>query len=122
VFAARTGVCAGYAKLMVALGKAAGAEIAYVTGYIRDPARRTTAEGTDDTIKSALEGYSHAWNAAKIDQMLAIAIRAASTSYETDAMLDRFGRPSREADAQRVTALQNLRLLTWGASRAPRPA
>jgi hypothetical protein len=66
VFAARAGVCAGYAKLMVALGKAAGAEIAYVTGYIRDATRRTTMEGTDDTIKTALEGYSHAWNAAKI--------------------------------------------------------
>ncbi len=67
VFAARAGVCAGYARLMVALGKAAGAEIAYVTGYIRDATRRTTSEGTDDTIKAALEGYSHAWNAAKID-------------------------------------------------------
>jgi hypothetical protein len=67
VFAARAGVCAGYARLMVALGKAAGAEISYVTGYIRDATRRTTAEGTDDTIKAALEGYSHAWNAAKID-------------------------------------------------------
>jgi len=67
VFAARAGVCAGYAKLMVALGKAAGAEIAYVTGYIRDSTRRTATEGTDDSIKTALEGYAHAWNAAKID-------------------------------------------------------
>jgi hypothetical protein len=67
VFAARTGVCAGYAKLMVALGKAAGVEIAYVTGYIRDATRRTAVEGTDDSIKTALEGYSHAWNAAKLD-------------------------------------------------------
>jgi hypothetical protein len=52
---------------MVALGKAAGAEIAYVTGYIRDATRRTTTEGTDDTIRAALEGYAHAWNAARID-------------------------------------------------------
>jgi transglutaminase-like putative cysteine protease len=67
VFATKKGVCAGYAKLMSALGKAAGLEIAYVTGYIRDTQRRTTDKGTDDVIKAALEGYAHAWNAAKVD-------------------------------------------------------
>ena len=67
VFAARTGVCEGYAKLVSALGRAAGVEIAYVTGYIRDTRRRTTDVGTDDAIKAALEGYSHAWNAANVD-------------------------------------------------------
>ena len=66
VFAARTGVCEGYAKLVSALGKAAGVEIAYVTGYIRDTQRRTTDTGTDDAIKAALEGYSHAWNVAHV--------------------------------------------------------
>ena len=56
VFAARTGVCEGYARLMVALGKAADVEIAYVTGSIRD-ARRRVAEGDDASVKAALEGY-----------------------------------------------------------------
>ena len=67
VFAARTGVCEGYARLMVALGKAAGVEIAYVTGYIRDANRRVEAAESEATMKSALEGYSHAWNAVKLD-------------------------------------------------------
>jgi hypothetical protein len=66
VFARRTAVCEGYARLMVALGKAADVEIAYVTGSIRD-ARRRVADGDDASIKAALEGYGHAWNAAKID-------------------------------------------------------
>ena len=67
VFAAKVGVCEGYARLMTALGAAASVEIKYVTGYIRDAQRRIVAAGNDDTIKSALEGYSHAWNAALID-------------------------------------------------------
>ena len=67
VFAARTGVCEGYARLYVALGKAAGLEVAYITGYIRDAERRVDESGTDDTIKAALEGIGHAWNAVKID-------------------------------------------------------
>lgn len=66
VFAARTGVCEGYARLMVALGKAADVEIAYITGSIRDASRRV-AEGDDATVKAALEGYGHAWNAVKLD-------------------------------------------------------
>ena len=69
VFAAKTGVCEGYARLMVALGKAAGVEIAYITGYIRDAHRGADAgtATTDDGVKQALEGFSHAWNAVKID-------------------------------------------------------
>jgi transglutaminase-like putative cysteine protease len=67
VFAARTGVCEGYARLMVALGKAAGVEIAYITGYIRDARRRAEPADSEATMKSALEGYSHAWNAVKLD-------------------------------------------------------
>ena len=66
VFAARTGVCEGYARLMVALGKAADLDVAYVTGSIRDASRRV-AEGDDATVKAALEGYGHAWNAVKLD-------------------------------------------------------
>lgn len=65
VFAARTGVCEGYARLMVALGKASGLEIAYVAGSIRDASRRV-ADGDDTSIKAALEGYGHAWNAVKL--------------------------------------------------------
>ncbi len=67
VFRARTAVCEGYARLMVALGKAAGIEVAYITGYIRDSERRVDVEGSEDAVKTALEGYLHAWNAAKVD-------------------------------------------------------
>ena len=66
VFAARTGVCEGYARLMVALGKAAGLEVAYITGYVRDPEQRFDGDpwGNDQAV---LEGYRHAWNGVKID-------------------------------------------------------
>src|SRR5262249_54429317 len=67
VFAARKGVCEGYARLMTTLGKAAGIEIAYITGYIRDAKRRVEAGADDATVKAALEGYGHAWNAVKLD-------------------------------------------------------
>jgi hypothetical protein len=68
VFASRTGVCEGYARLMVALGKAAGVEIAYVTGSIRDTEHRLTQtdDPWDTSIQEALEGVGHAWNAVKI--------------------------------------------------------
>jgi len=65
VFARKTGVCEGYARLMVALGKAANVEIAYVTGYIRDSRRRLSLDATG---QPNLEGVSHAWNAVKLDE------------------------------------------------------
>jgi len=65
VFTRRAGVCEGYARLMVAMGKASGLEIAYVTGWIRDASRRLTPVG--DTVKSGLEGALHAWNAVLVD-------------------------------------------------------
>lgn len=52
VFARRSAVCAGYAKLAVALGKVTGDEILYVVGLAR----------TDK-----VGGEGHAWNAAKIE-------------------------------------------------------
>lgn len=58
VFERKRGVCAGYANLMVALGKAAGVEVVYITGVSRDP-----EEQTEDQI----ERNRHAWNAAKVD-------------------------------------------------------
>ncbi len=67
VWRAKTGVCEGYARLMVALGKAAGVEIAYITGYIRDTERDVDPAANDDVVKATLEGYGHAWNAAKVD-------------------------------------------------------
>jgi transglutaminase-like putative cysteine protease len=69
VFAARTGVCEGYSRLMVALGKAAGVEIAFVTGYIRDSSRRLAISDDpwDTSASEALEGVGHAWNAVKLD-------------------------------------------------------
>jgi len=54
VFSRKLGVCAGYAQLLVALGKASGDEIVYISGNVR-------------TTESAIDGDSHAWNAAKID-------------------------------------------------------
>jgi hypothetical protein len=68
VFASHTGVCEGYARLMVALGKAAGVEIAYVTGSIRDTEHRLTQtdDPWDTSIQEALEGVGHAWNAVNI--------------------------------------------------------
>ncbi|NMF86477.1 transglutaminase domain-containing protein [Nodosilinea sp. P-1105] len=54
VFQRRVAVCAGYAKLLEALGQAIGEEIVYVTGDSRN--------STSD-----LEGQRHAWNAAKIN-------------------------------------------------------
>ena len=69
VFARRAGVCEGYARLMVALGKAAGVEIAFVTGYIRDSSRRLAISDDpwDTSSREALEGVGHAWNAVKLD-------------------------------------------------------
>ncbi len=54
VFASRTGVCAGYAGLLAALGKALGLEVVYVHGDARTDGSHETGEG-------------HAWNAARVD-------------------------------------------------------
>lgn len=53
VMARRRGVCAGYAEVMVAAGKAAGLDVVYVSGDAR-------------TRSSDLVGESHAWNAARV--------------------------------------------------------
>ena len=69
VFARRAGVCAGYAHLMAAIGKAAGIEISYITGYIRDSERRLQINDDpwDTSNGDALEGVRHAWNAVQLD-------------------------------------------------------
>lgn len=54
VFQTHKAVCAGYAKLLQALGEAIDEPIFYVTGVSR-------------TSTSDLSGQSHAWNAAKIE-------------------------------------------------------
>lgn len=54
VFARRTAVCAGYAKLLEAMGRAIGEEILYIVGDAR-------------TQISDLQGESHAWNAVRIE-------------------------------------------------------
>lgn len=48
-------VCAGYAKLFVALARAAGVHAAYLTGNAR-------------TGDKSLDGLGHAWNAVEIDK------------------------------------------------------
>ena len=64
----KTAVCEGYARPMVALGKAAGVEIAYITGYTRDTSSATPKTRPPRSRSSeSLDGYLHAWNAAKID-------------------------------------------------------
>lgn len=54
VFRNRKGVCSGYARLMKALGDAAGLEVAYITGDYRD-------------FTGNLSGEGHAWNGVKIN-------------------------------------------------------
>lgn len=54
VFRTRKAVCAGYSKLLAALGRAAGHEVAYVVGDAR-----TEGQG--------IGGESHAWNAVRVD-------------------------------------------------------
>ncbi len=58
VFAHRTGVCEGYARLLVALGDAAGVDIRYVGGQ---------ASGGDDNEPHTEGGHGHAWNAVNFD-------------------------------------------------------
>jgi Transglutaminase-like superfamily len=54
VFAARMGVCAGYARVLEALGKAAGLDVRYVLGWVK--------------VKSSdVDGARHAWNIATLD-------------------------------------------------------
>ncbi|HVJ20307.1 MAG TPA: transglutaminase domain-containing protein [Polyangiaceae bacterium] len=55
VLASRKGVCEGYSRLMVAVGKAAGLEIVQVVGYSRD-------------MGGDVSGAGHAWNAVRIAQ------------------------------------------------------
>jgi len=54
VFRTRKAVCSGYARLMQALGKAAGLEVAYIPGDYR-------------TLNGGLSGEGHAWNGIKIN-------------------------------------------------------
>ncbi|MBI5544857.1 MAG: transglutaminase [Deltaproteobacteria bacterium] len=54
VFAARTAVCEGYARLLVEMGKFTGDRIAYVVGDVREQ-------------NGDLASSGHAWNAVQID-------------------------------------------------------
>lgn len=54
VFRSRKGVCAGYARLMTALGKITGDKIVYVVGDARSK-------------DSPMDAMGHAWNAVEID-------------------------------------------------------
>jgi transglutaminase-like putative cysteine protease len=70
VFAARTAVCEGYARLSVAIGEAAGLQVAYITGPVRAPLSELRGMDVDDPWSgavSALAGYYHAWNAVRLD-------------------------------------------------------
>jgi hypothetical protein len=54
VFRTKKGVCAGYARLLVALGKVTGDRIVYLTGVSRD-------------MGGDVGGAGHAWNAAEVN-------------------------------------------------------
>jgi transglutaminase-like putative cysteine protease len=54
VFRTGRGVCAGYARLLVAMGEAVGVQIVYLVGSVR--------HGSEE-----LGGVSHAWNAVEIE-------------------------------------------------------
>jgi transglutaminase-like putative cysteine protease len=54
IFTRRVALCAGYANLFAALGRAAGLDVAIVTGVARVAGRPLEAEG-------------HAWNAVQVD-------------------------------------------------------
>ena len=54
VFRTRTGVCAGYAKLLEAMGRALGLSVLYIVGDARTSGSKEGGEG-------------HAWNIAKLD-------------------------------------------------------
>ncbi|MEP7123185.1 MAG: transglutaminase domain-containing protein [Byssovorax sp.] len=54
VFRTRTGVCAGYARVLEALGRALGVEVLYIVGDARGASSKEAGEG-------------HAWNVAKLD-------------------------------------------------------
>jgi len=53
VFLARTGVCEGYARLLVELGRITGDRIVFVTGEVREP-------------NGELAPVGHAWNAVEL--------------------------------------------------------
>lgn len=53
VFTRRTAVCAGYARLLVEMGRITGDEVVYLVGVSRD-------------LSGEVGGIGHAWNAVKI--------------------------------------------------------
>jgi hypothetical protein len=53
VFASRRGVCAGYARLFEAMGRAVGETVHYVVGHSRD-------------MGGDVDGQGHAWNAVSV--------------------------------------------------------
>jgi hypothetical protein len=55
VFTRRTAVCAGYARLLVEMGKITGDEVVYLVGVSRD-------------LSGEVGGIGHAWNAVKIQE------------------------------------------------------
>ncbi len=63
-FAQGKGVCAHYAKLIIALAKVTGDRIIYVTGDTRSAADYDQAADTDNV---PIDPSGHAWNAAEIN-------------------------------------------------------
>ena len=74
VFTNRMGVCEGYARLMVELGKFAGVPVAFVVGEVREP-------------DGALAPVGHAWNAVQVN----------GTWYFMDATWDDPSKPGADA-------------------------
>jgi transglutaminase/protease-like cytokinesis protein 3 len=76
-----TGVCAGYANLVVALSKAAGLDAVYITGNVREN-------------DGSLAGSSHAWNAVKVDGKWALM----DTTWDVVSDADGSGTPRYRSD------------------------
>jgi transglutaminase-like putative cysteine protease len=69
VFKARTGLCEGHARLLTALGKAAGLEVKYIDGHNRSPGEvREDFRKNSETSKNGVTYVTHGWTAVKVDK------------------------------------------------------
>ena len=69
VFKARAGLCEGHARLLTALGQAAGLETKYLDGHFRSPGEvREDFRKYSETSKNGVAYVTHGWTAVKLDE------------------------------------------------------
>ena len=69
VFKLRAGLCEGHARLLTALGKAAGLETKYLDGHFRSPGEvREDFRKYSETSKNGVDYVTHGWTALKVDK------------------------------------------------------